>query len=44
MNFLYFFSLYIQKKYDLCHIGRQIRDKEKGFEKIFCHLSAIKEI
>ena len=20
------------------------RDKEKGFEKIFCHLSAIKEI
>ena len=28
MNFLYFFSLYIQKKYDLCRIGRQIRDKE----------------
>ncbi len=33
MNFLYFFSLYIQKKYDLCRIGRQIRDKEKRFRK-----------
>ncbi len=29
MNFLYFFSLYIQKKYDLCRIGRQIRDNNK---------------
>ena len=32
-EFLVFFSLYIQKKYDLCRIGRQIRDKEKnGFK------------
>ncbi len=29
MNFLYFFSLYIQKNYDLCRIGRQIRDNNK---------------
>ena len=45
MNFLYFFSLYIQKKYDLCRIDRQIRDKEKLVSSIIqCHLSAIKEI
>lgn len=29
MNFLYFLAYIFKKKYDLCRIGRQIRDKEK---------------
>ncbi len=33
MNFLYFLAYIFKKKYDLCRIGRQIRDKEKnGFK------------
>lgn len=44
MNFLYFYPIY-SKKYDLCRIGRQIRDKEKnGFKDNILPLVAVIEI
>ena len=36
MNFLYFFSLYIQKKYDLCRIGRQRKRFRKDILPLVC--------